>query len=293
MNKLMLAVTVFSCVNSLWAIDVPNAAKPGVSDPKNKSVVKQQVKVEVSPQKRIRNEINTTGVLLYLTQDKLYHTDGSRNYQNNIKVGNICPGTAKYMLYENRLYRVKDNVITVKSKLEELDSLISQDTKKVSEFRKEVEQLKIEIDRALGGISSTYMSSSPSKNSFTDTSGAVNSVESYELSREAKKFIKDLERKNRERERAIRKIENKTTTVLDNLESMTALFDKLTAKNLAFSQRQDEFLAKLNKPSISAAEKRINTLESRLIRLKSLFLKKLISKEVYDEKAGVILDEFL
>ncbi len=293
MKKLMLAVTVFSCMSSLTAKGVEKGVKADPVKNTTQEVVHtaSKTKEEVSPQQRVRNEIMKTGALLFFTKNKLYNPDGSPNYHQPVKVGAVCPGTTKYMLFDNRIYRVKDNVIQVTKKMIELEKNIINCTSTVSDLTQKIDKLKLDIDRNLSRVSSTYMSSSPSKNSFTDTSGTVNSTESYELSREAKKFIKNLERTNRENEREIRKMENTITLESEKVVDWTKLHDELTEKQNKFELAQDKFNDKQVKPGVAAESISTTTLEARLIKLKSIFQKGLISKEVYDEMTKSILKE--
>lgn len=195
------------------------------------------------------------------------------------------------IVYGQRIYRVKGNVVTVEDRINQLNSRIETLKKESEAFRLEVTALEDKVDLNLNRISKVMSGTGGS--SLNGVSGENGTVLVNDLSLTQKRFIRDLERDNRQFDRDTRKLELKLDDNRELIRECTAESTELGNKLDLFRKSQKKFVGSKagKKESSGSKTDQSSILKGKLIELKKLFEEGYISKEVYDEKSKELLNE--
>ena len=239
----------------------------------------------------VKKDILKNGDLLYFVRKQLINLNGTKQVYNLPTLGTVCPGNGKYMIYGQRVYRVKDNVIPVDDKIKELNAQVVTFKKEVEACRLDIASYDDKVSLNLNRISKVMSSTGSSAlNGVSDDSGTVLI---NDLSSTQKRFIRDLERDNRQFDRDTRKLESKIEVNRSLIKRLTSESMQLQKKLSTFKNSQKK-LTDIQPGGLVTSDKsseQPSILKSKLIELKKLFKEGYISKEIYDTKSKELLDE--
>ncbi|MCK5835448.1 MAG: hypothetical protein KAG98_06925 [Lentisphaeria bacterium] len=242
---------------------------------------------------KVTEDILKNGDLLYFVKKQLFNLNGTKQVFNLPKIGTVCPGNVNFMIYGQKIYRVKGNAITVDRKVKMLTDEVSKLEEKVKTFNSDIKGIQKKVGLNLNRISQVMSNSGSSTlNGGSNDSGTtiIN-----DLSSTQKRFIRDLERDNREFDRDIRKLEADIVASNAMVDTLSAEKTDLNGKLKSFQNSQSKFKTNETVKAVSPIPETENAspLKVKLIKLKKLFKEGYISKEVYDLKSKELLDELL
>ncbi len=247
-----------------------------------KSDVQQQSKRKTTRQKKadrikaVKTAILQKGKPVRLTRPVLYKGRQDLPARDSfLKGAKVFPAYKGNMLVNGQIFQIQRNVAFLEEDLSNLKNKIKTETGGTSNINQQVKKNKESIERNKLKITEILKGVYDKRGSFYDSSGQLILLSEIKssLSRDQVKLVNNLDQQNTY-------LKGKNYSLMRLAQEL----DKLSETINQFYEKQKQ-LQELSKKTNKNTE-----LENKLLKLKTMYEKGLLSKEVYDDKIAEIID---